>query len=158
MQRLILCVVLALWQWATPSAALAAGTEAHPITTVMKQQFDRPGAPLTVDPVTIVGSYAIASWTQAGKGGRALLQRDKDRWVISVCGGDGLTRADVLQTTGMGADAAQKLAKAVTAAESRLGADKRKLFASFEGMVKVDAAADHGEHGQHGAHAAPGKP
>jgi hypothetical protein len=124
----------------------------------MKQQFDRPDAPLTVDPVAVVGSYAVASWTQASKGGRALLQRDKDRWVISVCGGDGLTRADVLQTTGMGADVAQKLAKAVTAAEAKLGADKRKLFASFEGMVKVDAAADQGRHSQHGVHAAPGKP
>ena len=155
MNKFILVLLVALSHWALPAAALAAGADAHHITTVMKQQFDRPDAPLTVDPVTVVGSYAVASWTQAGKGGRALLQRDKDRWVISICGGDGLTRADVLQTTGMGADAAQKLAKAVTAAEAKLGADKRKLFASFEGMVKVDAAVDHS---QHGAHAASGKP
>ena len=157
MHKFILVFLLALSQWAMPAMALVAGDDAHHITNVMKQQFDRPDAPLTVDPVSVVGSYAVASWTQAGKGGRALLQRDKDRWVISVCGGDGLTRADVLQTTGMGADAAQKLAKAVTAAEAKLGADKRKLFASFEGMVKVDAAADHSRHVQHGAHAAPGK-
>jgi hypothetical protein len=155
MHKFILVVLVALSHWAAPVTALAAGDDAHHITTVMKQQFDRPDAPLTVDPVTVVGSYAVASWTQGDKGGRALLQRDKDRWVISVCGGNGLTRADVLQTTSMGADAAQKLAKAVKAAEAKLGADKRKLFASFEGMVKVDAAVDHGGHG---AHAAPGKP
>jgi hypothetical protein len=158
MHKFILVLLLALSQWPIPATAMAAGDDAHDITTVMKQQFDRPDAPLVVNPVTVVGSYAVASWTQAGKGGRALLQRDKDRWVISVCGGDGLTRADVLQTTGMGADGAQKLAKAITAAEAKLGADKRKLFASFEGMVKVDAAADHAQHGQHGAYVAPGKP
>ncbi len=154
MYKFILVLLVALSHWALPAAALTAGQDAHHITTVMKQQFDRPDAPLIVDPVTVVGSYAVASWTQAGKGGRALLQRDKDRWVISVCGGDGLTRADVLQTTGMGAEAAQNLAKAVTIAEAKLGTEKRKLFASFEGMIKVDADA---QPSQHGAHAATGK-
>ena len=48
---------------------------------------------------------------------------------------------------------AQKLAKAVAEAESKLSADKRQLFASFEGMLKIDAnASSHGQHNSHDAH------
>jgi hypothetical protein len=134
---------------------------AHQITAVMKKQFDRPDAPLTVNPVTVEGDYAVAGWTQGKKGGRALLQKENGQWRISVCGGDGLTQAKVLETTGMHPPMAQKLAAATLVAESSLSAGKRRMFASFEGMVKIDAnQADHGQHNAHGApgaHAAPAK-
>jgi copper(I)-binding protein len=133
------------------------GTDAQQIAAVMKKQFDRPDAPLVVEPVTVVDNYAVAGWTQGKQGGRALLQKTKGVWVISVCAGDGLTQAKVLETTGMSASAAAALAKAVVAAESKLGQDKLKLFASFQGMVKVDAASAAGAHGAHGAHANHGK-
>jgi hypothetical protein len=155
MKHWILTFALGCAAVMAPALGWAAGNDARDITAAMKKQFDRPDAPLVVAPVTVVGDYAVAGWTQTGKGGRALLQKDKHQWVISVCAGDGLTKADVLQTTGMTAANADKLSKAVTAAESKLGKDKLKLFASFEGMVKIDAAAGHGEHGAHGAHAAP---
>jgi hypothetical protein len=41
------------------------------------------------------------------------------------------------------------LAKAVAAAESKLSKDKLKLFASFEGMVKIGPEG-HGAHEGHG--------
>ncbi|OYQ42622.1 hypothetical protein CHU94_02485 [Rhodoferax sp. TH121] len=140
---------------AAHGAAMAApkGSDAEQITAIMKKQFDRPDAPLTVEPVTVQGNYAVAGWTQGGKGGRALLQKDKGAWFISVCAGDGLKDAKVLQTTGMSADASAAMAKAVVAAESKLSKDKLKLFASFEGMVKIGAEG-HGAHGQHQAPAA----
>ncbi len=137
-----------------PLFVLAHETDAQQITAVMKKQFDRPDAPLVVTPVTVEGNYAVAGWTQTGKGGRALLQKDKGQWVISVCAGNGLTKADVLQTTGMPPPMAPKLAQAVVAAESKLGADKRKLFDSFEGMLMIDATASQGEHAAHGQHSA----
>lgn len=117
----------------------------------MKKQFDRPDAPLSVAPVTVLGNYAVAGWIQGGKGGRALMQKDANGWFISVCAGDGLKDAKVLQTTGMPADHAAKLATAVKAAEAKLSKDQLALFASFEGMLKVGpaghgAAAGHGEH------------
>jgi hypothetical protein len=115
----------------------------------MMKQFDRPDARLVVGPVTVHGNYAVAGWTQTGKGGRALLQKDKAQWVISVCAGDGLTRSDVLQTTGMDKKTADHLAQSVLAAESKLDKKQRALFASFEGMVKVDSATTHGHHGEH---------
>jgi hypothetical protein len=56
---------------------------------------------------------------------------------------------------------AQKLAAATLVAESTLSAGMRRMFASFEGMVKIDAnQADHGQHNAHGApgaHVAPAK-
>lgn len=134
------------------------GSDADQIAAVMKKQFDRPDAPLAVAPVTVQGSYAVAGWSQGGKGGRALLQKDHNGWFIAVCAGDGLKDAKVLQTTGMSADAASKLAAAVQAAESKLSKEQLALFASFEGMIKVGpsghGAAGHGAaapagHGEH---------
>jgi len=134
---------------------------AHQITAVMKKQFDRPDAPLTVNPVTVEGDYAVAGRTQGKKGGRALLQKENGQWRISVCGGDGLTQAKVLETTGMHSPMAQKLAAATLVAESTLSAGKRRMFASFEGMLKIGSdPAEHGQHnaqGTHGAHDAPAK-
>lgn len=154
MKHWILTFALGCAAVMAPALGWAHGNDAHDITAVMKKQFDRPDAPLVVEPVTVVGDYAVAGWTQTGKGGRALLQKDKHNWVIAVCAGDGLTQAAVLKTTGMSGAQADQLSKAVTAAEAKLSKDKLKLFASFEGMVKVDAAAGHGEHGAHAAHGA----
>jgi len=128
------------------------GEDTHAIATAMKKQFDRPDAPLQVAPVTVEGDYAVAGWLQAGKGGRALLQKSQGAWTIAVCAGDGLKDPKVLESTGMSSATARKLARAVVAAESKLGVDVRTRFASFEGIVKVDAAAPHA-HGAH--HAAP---
>jgi len=152
MKTWIISMAWALASLFAVSLAHAHSEDQRQIAVVMKKQFDRPDAPLVVEPVTVVGDYAVVGWTQTGKGGRALLQKDKHGWSISVCAGDGLTRADVLKTTGMSAGNADKLSKAVTAAESKLSKDKLKLFASFEGMVKVDGAAGHGDNGSHGAH------
>ena len=124
----------------------------HQITSVMKKMFEKPNAPLAVTPVSVEGDFAVAGWIQGGRGGRAFLQKDKDQWFIAVCGGSGLTQADVLQSIGMKSDAAARLAAAVVASEAKLSSDKRKLFDGFEGMVKVDQTAGHDEHSMHGQH------
>jgi hypothetical protein len=69
----------------------------------------------------------------------------------------GLTQADVLQTIGMGNAAATRLARTVVASENKLGADKRKLFDGFQGMLKNAPAEGHGNHAQHGQRAEPVK-
>ena len=130
----------------------------HQITSVMKKMFEKPNAPLAVAPISVEGDFAVASWIQGGRGGRAFLQKDKDQWFIAICGGSGLTQADVLKSIGMTNDAAARLSAAVVASEGRLGADKRKLFDGFEGMVKVDQAAGHDEHSVHGQHTAHTEP
>jgi hypothetical protein len=153
----IIACALGLAQLVGATPALAHGDNEHQITMVLKTQFEKPEAPLRVEPINIEGDYAVAGWSQGGRGGRAFLQKDKNQWFISICGGSGLTQADVLQGIGMSSAAAARLSRAVVASEGRLGADKRKLFDGFEGMMKIDPAEGHGSHAQHGQHAEPAK-
>jgi hypothetical protein len=152
MKNWLMAVALGLTQLLAVVPSFAHGDDAQQITMVLKKQFDKPGAPLAVAPISIEGDNAVAGWSQNGRGGRAFLQRDKHQWFIAVCGGSGLTQADVLQTIGMKPDAAARLAKAVVAAEAKMGAKQSKLFDGFEGMIKIDPATGHDGHGAHGAH------
>jgi periplasmic copper chaperone A len=126
-----------------PVLAAAHESDAHQIEHSMKRQFDRPDAPLQVAPVTVVGEHAVAGWTQQARGGRALLRKDKAGWSITLCAGDGLLQPQVLASAGVPAAQARQLAAAVGAAEARLPAAQRQLFASFEGVVKVQAGHGH---------------
>jgi hypothetical protein len=123
--------------------------DAQAIEHSMKKLFDKPDAPLAVAPVSIDGDYAVAGWIQSGKGGRALLKKEKGQWSIYVCGGDGLKQASALVQTGMSSATADRLAKKVQSAESKLSADQLKKLSMFEGVVKVDQ----GQHGAHDSHA-----
>jgi hypothetical protein len=123
--------------------------DAQQITHVMKAQFDRPDAPLKVHPVVVDGHHAVAGWMQANKGGRALLVKEKDKWTITVCGGDGLRDAKVLAQTGMGEAAAQSLASKVQSAEAKLSKAQLKQLALFQGELKIEHNTAHGDgHGQ----------
>ena len=133
---------------ATASHAMS---DAQAIEHSMKKLFDKPEAPLAVAPVSIEGDYAVAGWIQSGKGGRALLKKEKGQWSIYVCGGDGLTRASALVQTGMSSATADRLAKKVQLAEAKLSVDQLKKLSMFEGVVKVDQG-QHDAHGAHGAH------
>jgi hypothetical protein len=157
MKNWIIAYALGLAYLLGATPALAHGDNEHQITMVLKAQFEKPEAPLRVEPINVEGDFAVAGWSQGGRGGRAFLQKDRNQWFISICGGSGLTQADVLQSIGMGSAAATKLASAVVASEGKLGADKRKLFDGFEGMTKIDPAEGHGNHAQHGQHAEPVK-
>jgi hypothetical protein len=99
--------------------ALADG-DAGAIRHLMMATFDKPEAPLTVDPVTVSGSVAVAGWSQGDMGGRALLKKHGDDWVLTLCSGDALKEAKSLQQFGLSADEAEAMAKAVVEAEARL--------------------------------------
>ncbi len=133
------------------SAAPSSGAQA--IAHVMKAQFDRPDAPLTVVPVTIDADYAIAGWIQQDKGGRALLKSKGGKWSIHLCAGDGLLQASTLEMAGISAPAAKRLIQKVVAAEKRLPPEQVKKFALFEGVVKIEGGSHHGHsHGHGSAH------
>jgi hypothetical protein len=134
------------------AVAWAQDEDSKAIAHAMKKQFDRPDAPLQVAPVTVIQGYAVAGWLQTGKGGRALLQKTQGAWNIIVCAGDGLKDAKVLESTGMSAATALQMSRAVIGAESKLSADTRQRFASFEGFLKIGPA---GAGASHGAHHAP---
>lgn len=151
MQALVTRWAATVGLWMVATCAWAQTGDVSAIVHTLRQQFDRPDAPLAVAPVTVVDAYAVAGWQQAGHGGRALLQKLHGVWTITVCGGDGLRDAQVLQSTGMPADQAQRLAQAVAAAEAPLDAATRQRLASFTGLVPVA-----GPHGGHAAsHATP---
>lgn len=112
----------------------------------MKAIWDRPDAPLRVAPVVIEGDFAVAGWIQGAKGGRALLRQAHGTWSVHLCGGDGLTRADALRGTGMAAPAADRLTKALAAAEAKLPAPDRQKLSLFGATVRVEAGGNHHRH------------
>jgi hypothetical protein len=126
-------------------------TSAQAIEHVMKAQFDKPEAPLTVVPVTIEGDYAIAGWIQKDRGGRALLKAEGGKWTIRVCAGDGLLRVSTLEMAGVSGPIAKRLAEKVAAAEKRLPVDQVKKFSLFEGVLKIEAGSQHGHGHSHGS-------
>jgi hypothetical protein len=126
-------------------------TSAQAIEHVMKAQFDKPEAPLTVVPVTIEGDYAIAGWIQKDRGGRALLKAEGGKWTIRVCAGDGLLQASTLEMAGVSGPTAKRLLEKVAAAEKRLPVDQVKKFSLFEGVLKIEAGSQHGNGHSHGS-------
>lgn len=119
-------------------------TAAPSVEQVMKAQFDKPDAPLTVVPVSIEGDFAIAGWVQKDRGGRALLKTEGGQWRIQVCAGDGLLQVSALEMAGVNRTVAKRLIEKVLAAEKRLPADQVKKLSLFEGMLKIDANTQHG--------------
>ncbi|MDZ7905730.1 MAG: copper uptake system-associated protein [Cypionkella sp.] len=121
------------------SAAVAVDTagmaDPEAIAAIMKAQFDTPENPLTVDPITIEGDHALASWAQDGKGGRALLERRHGAWVIVLCGGADLRMPAFLAENGV--STADSLSALFNLAEDALGAEKVALYSSFEGVVMI---------------------
>ena len=130
-------------------SATHAMTDAQSIEHVMKALFEKPDAPLKVSPISVEGDYAVVGWIQDQRGGRALLKREKNKWSIQVCGGDGLTQANTLTMTGMSSASAKRLAVKISTAEKNIPTEQVKKFALFEGMVKVDG----GKHDPHGSNA-----
>ena len=118
--------------------AFAQSSDQEQIKQLMKHQFDKPHAPLSVAPIAVVGDHALASWIQVESGGRALLVRHHGKWSIALCGGDGLTKIDVLEKTGMSKQVATQLSKQLIDSESKLSPIHKKMFSMFKGEVKVD--------------------
>ncbi len=145
---LMLAVAACALAWAS-GPVLAQEADQQAIRKTMMAMFDKPGDPLKVDPVVVSGHDAVAGWVQGGRGGRAVLRKTQGQWSITVCGGDGLRDATVLEHTGMSRASATALAKALERAESRLDPQTRKRFSLFEGLVNVSGG--HGAHPAHGA-------
>jgi periplasmic copper chaperone A len=110
-------------------------SDSDAIAAIMKAQFETPQSPLIVDPITVKGDHALASWAQDGKGGRALLERRNGEWVIVLCGGQDLRMPEFLTENGV--SAAETLSAMFNAAEDALGAEKVELYSSFEGVVMI---------------------
>ena len=128
------------------------GTDAEQIEALLKAQFDRPEAPLTVAPITVQGTVAVAGWSQQGLGGRAFLRKDDHGWFVELCSGESLVLPATFQSMGLGRAEAEQLAAAVNGAEARAGADLIARLNAFEGTVIIGRAgmAGHGHDAAHG--------
>lgn len=140
--RLALVALLSL---ATPVRADGpmSSADTGAITHLMMAEFDRPEAPLTVEPVTLHGDTAIAGWRQGEMAGRALLRRRAGGWVIVLCAGEEVLDPQFLAHHGVDGPAAQSLTAAARGAESGLGAALIARLDAFEGVVLIGPGAGH---------------
>ena len=76
-------------------------------------------------------------------GGRALLRKKHGTWVLTLCSGDALKEAKSLQHFGLTAEEAEAMAKAVVEAEAKLDPALVAKFATFDGVVMMDAEGHH---------------
>ena len=147
---LVLSAVAGLTVAQTPEEAVVAR---------LKGEFQTADGPaLAVDRVAVVDDWAVASWRQDSRGGRALLQRAPQGWEIVVCGGDPLTEAASLREMGVPAASSDALARQVKAGEATLEAARRAVFGSFQALIRPSAHGHHaasskaGVTAQHDAH------
>jgi hypothetical protein len=137
-------------------ASAVTGDPAIDIPTKLKAIFETAETPLTVEPVVVSGNWAVAGWTQQGRGGRALLTLKDSGWSIYLCSGDSLKEMAALHQIGVPHADAEQIAKDLAAAEATLPKETLALFASFEGTVMVEGGNEHDHSKHHGAeHATP---
>lgn len=74
--------------------------EATAVRHLIMQTFDKPDAPLTVEPVTVLADVAVAGWAQGDMGGATLLRKKHGSWSLDLCSGDALKDAKALQRFG----------------------------------------------------------
>jgi hypothetical protein len=109
------------------------------IRSILKAAFDKPDAPLVVEPVTVGVTYAVAGWRQGARGGRALLRQHDSHWTVVLCSGDPLRHEAGLVEAGVPAEEARSLADGIASAEAKLDDESRRLLSTFEGTVDMTA-------------------
>lgn len=120
------------------------------IRDLLMEMFDRPDAPLSVQPIVIEGNVALAGWAQDGHGGRALLRLIDSGWYVALCAGPELLEESFVQGQGLDHRAARRLVLAMRAAEG--GQDGLSdLLDSFDTVLFFDRPA-HGAHGYGHSH------
>ncbi len=107
------------------------------IRQTMLAIWDKPEAPLYIDPVVIQGDHAVADWQQGERRGRALLRWQDNEWVIIGCAGKRFREVAGLQQAWVSSATAAVLAAAINAAETDLPVAIVQQLDQFE-------AVDHG--------------
>ncbi|MBV7407908.1 copper uptake system-associated protein [Maritimibacter sp. DP1N21-5] len=120
--------------------------DAEQIEAIMKAEFDRPEAPLSVAPVTIEGDQAVAGWRQDGTGGRAFLRKGEAGWMIVACAGDELLHSSTYERFGLSRELAVSLIEATARAEAGLPQAITAELNQFEGIVEIGAGGHHATH------------
>lgn len=139
----ILAVLVAVL---APAWAQDTSADQAEVKQLMRKTWERPDAPLSVEPVVVVEDYAIAGWVQDARGGRALLRKRQGAWDVVLCSGDHLRSPETVMATGAPHDLATRLVSRLLAAESILAPEILTKFSLFDGVVRMD-----GSHHPHGS-------
>jgi hypothetical protein len=130
----------------------AAHDDAHQIRQLIGATWDKPDGKVETDPVVISGNFAVASWTQGDRGGRALLKRNDKGWSVLLCGGDPLKTSSSLEEAGVPQADALRIAQDLERAEGLVPATRRAQFSLFEGTSGGQAGAHSPSPQSHDAH------
>ncbi len=103
-----------------------------------ESHFGSPRAPIDVGPIVVSGNHAVADWTQGQFGGRALFERHGGGWMLLLCSGDSIRRADNLKRAGVPDFNAGWIADQLASAEAKLPPERLSRMKRF-----VGTAADH---------------
>jgi len=107
------------------------------IASVLHVRLAKPGAELIVDPIAAGGAFAVAGWTQGDQGGRALLQRGGNGWLLVLCGGESLRSMQGLVRLGVPQHQAVAIAKELAREEKNVSAERLARMAQFAGEVRM---------------------
>ena len=121
----------------------AIGPEQTAVMAVMHGMFDKPGSELIIEPVVVEDGFAVADWIQGSMGGRAFLKYGAGKWTLVLCTGDEIRSAEALKASGVPTGTAERLAASIAEAEKNISPDRLKMFASFQGTVRMDEHAGH---------------
>ncbi|ONF95089.1 copper uptake system-associated protein [Sphingomonas jeddahensis] len=103
-----------------------------------QQHFGSEFVPIDVGPIIVSGDHAIADWTQGDYGGRALYERGEYGWMLLLCSGDSIRRAENLKRAGVPDFNAGWIAEQLAKAEATLPPERLARMKRF-----VGTAADH---------------
>jgi hypothetical protein len=110
-----------LFMWADTALAAHSADESVKVSKALTQFFDRPDA----------RDYSLASWSQSGRGGRALLKRVGGHWQIVLCGGKELIHVEALKKAGVPTPDALAISQRLTSSEQKLPSAKRSAYDNF---------------------------
>jgi hypothetical protein len=116
------------------------------IRQLMRNTWERPEAPLSVEPVVVSGHYAIAGWIQDDRGGRALLRRRHNAWEVILCSGDHLRSAATARAAGVPGMVAERLVARLLEAEKHMAPERLAKLSLFDGIVRMDATSPESHH------------
>lgn len=103
-----------------------------------ERHFGSPRAPIDVGPIVVSGNHAVADWTQGRFGGRALFERHGGGWMLLLCSGESIRRADNLKRAGVPDFNAGWIADQLASAEAKLPPERLARMTRF-----VGTASDH---------------
>jgi hypothetical protein len=123
-----------------------AASDADAIRELARKTWERPDAPVSMNPIVIVRDYASAGWIQGAQGGRALLRKRHGAWEVIVCSGDHLRSSETSRAAGVPGETADALVKNLAEAERALPTELVAKFSLFDGIVRMDGASPSHSH------------